>query len=312
MFLKTPYKIVVEAIKEFSGDGATGLGAALSFYTALSLAPMQVILMFVAGVIGQGAQTQLIQEIVSLVGPQAGFVIELIIENARQQQDTGLFSAVLGIAAVVLSATLVFAQLQTSMNRIWDVEVKPKIGAFLLSWLRKRALSLSLMAGIGFLLLVSLAISAALGLIFSSEDLLWKYADLGVSLLIYTLLFAMIFKVLPDVHIAWRDMWLGAFVTAILFDVGKYAIGKYLGYSSVGSTYGAAGSLVVLLLWVYYSSLIMFFGAELVHVISRRRSVHCEPEEFAVEGNPNKGPQDLEITAPDMGTIAPPKGDEKL
>jgi membrane protein len=222
----------------------------------------------------------------------------MIIENAREQKDAGFLSAMLGAGAVVISATMVFAQLQTAMNRIWNVEPKPR-GNAIFAWLRKRLLSLSMMAGIGFLMLVSLAISAALNLIFTGEGTLWKVIDLGVSLGIYTLLFAMIFKVLPDVEIQWRDVWGGAFITAILFDVGKFAIGKYLGYSSVGSAYGAAGSLVVLLVWVYYSSLVVFMGAEITQVMSQRRGDR-NPEQFAVEGHPEKGAVDSPRPSSDM------------
>ena len=292
--MKTAFKIVVEAIKEFSGDNATVLAAALSFYTALSLAPVLMILMFVAGIIGEAAQQQLVLQMVSLVGPQAGAVIQLVIENVKQQQDAGSISAVLGISALILSATAVFGQLQQAKNRVWNVEAKPRGGA-VIAWLRKRLLSLGMIAGIGFLLLVSLAVSTGLNLVFSGEGMFWDVLDLIVSLLVYALLFALIFKVLPDVHVRWRDVWAGAIITAILFDVGKFAIGKYLGYSSVGSAYGAAGSLVILLVWVYYSSIIVFLGAELAQVISRSRGTVVQPEEFATEGNPQKGPQDPDV-----------------
>jgi membrane protein len=285
MTLKTTFDVLREAVREFGRDGATVLGAALSFYTALSLAPLLVILMFVAGVIGIAAQQQLIMQIVGLIGPQAGAIIQLVLQNISLEHQKGLISAILGITALLSSAMAVFGQLQTSMNIIWNVEARPGRGAFR-RWLRKRLLSLGMMAGVGFLLLVSLAISTALTLVFSGEGTAWKIVDLGVSLIIYALLFATIFKVLPDISIAWRDVWLGAVITAVLFDVGKFAIGKYLGYSSVGSAYGAAGSLVVLLLWVYYSSLIMFLGAELAQVIAHHRGARRAPEKFAREGIP--------------------------
>lgn len=309
MSIKTPFKIILEAIKEFDRDDVTVHGAALSFYMALSLAPMLVILMFVAGIIGAGAQQRLIVEIVDLVGLQAAVVIQMIMENAQLRRDAGSISALLGIGALIVSGGAVFSQLQSSMNLIWNVEAIPGRGAFH-TWLRKRALSLSLMAGIGFLMLVSLAVSGALSLVFSGEGTRWEILDVFASLLIYTLLFAMVFKVLPDVKVAWRDVWIGALITAILFDVGKYALGKYLGYSGFGSAYGAAGSLVVLLVWVYYSSLIMFFGAELAQVISRGHGSPPPPEEFAKAGNPKKAPPDPEVTIPVPGAVAPFKGEE--
>ena len=299
MSLKTTFTLIREAALEFNKDGATTLSAALAFYTSLSLAPMLLILMFVAGLIGHNAQTQLIQQIVNLVGPQAGFVIEMIIENARQQHHTGVISAVLGIGALVLSAAAVFGELQAAINRIWDVRAKPRRGA-MLTWLRKRLLSLSMIAGVGFLMLVSLAISTSLQLVLGGEGSHWKLVDMTVSLIIYTLLFAMIFKVLPDVKLEWRDVWLGAFVTSVLFDIGKFAIGKYLGYSGAGSAYGAAGSVIVLLVWVYYSSLTLFMGAEITQVISERRHIAREPEQFAVAGNPEKGRQENTLPSSDM------------
>lgn len=298
MSIKSVFNTVKEAVVQFDNDGATALGAALAFYTSLSLAPLLIILMFVAGIIGHDAQRQLIAQLVGLMGPQVAVIIQMILESATEQQDIGLLSAILGTGAVVLSATAVFGQLQSSMNRIWNVEAKPRHGA-ILSWLRKRLLSLGMMAGVGFLLLVSLSFSTALQLIFTGEGLGWQLTDLCVSLLFYTLLFGMIFKVLPDVSLGWRDVWQGALITAILFGVGKFAIGKYLGYSSIGSAYGAAGSLIVLLVWVYYSSLIVFLGAELAKAISRSRGQTPPPEEFAVEGNPQKGEENPVIPSTD-------------
>ena len=309
MSLTSTWKIIVEAVKEFDGDNATTLAAALSFYTALSLAPLLVILMFVTGVIGIEAQQELVKQIVGLVGPQAGAIIQLIINNVSEQQQAGFLSAILGISALVVSAMGVFSQLQSSMNLIWNVEAQPERRGALSSWFRKRLLSLGMMAALGFLMLVSLAISAALNLIFSGDQTGWRLAEHAVSLVIYVLVFALIFEVLPDVKIAWRDVWIGALITGLLFDVGKYAIGKYLGFSSIGSAYGAAGSLVILLVWVYYSSVIMFLGAEFTQVYSRRRGALNAPEEFAKEGNPKKGPQDPEVTTPDATETAPPKGE---
>ncbi len=282
MTLKGALKMVMAAIKDFDADNASTLAAALAFYTTLSLAPLLLILLFVMGFIGPSAQEQLIQEVQNLMGTEAGSVIRVIIDNAHQQRQAGWLSGIIGIATLLFSATAVFGQLQMSMNRVWNVEVRP-MRNILWEWLKTRLLSLGMVAGIGFLLLVSLTVTTALHLVLGSGGWLWILLDNAISLAVYTIAFAMIFKVLPDVKIAWHDVSFGAALTALLFVVGKWAIGKYLGYSSIASAYGAAGSLVVLLLWVYYSSLIVLFGAELAQAYARARGVRLKPEILAVK-----------------------------
>jgi membrane protein len=280
MTFKGIYKNLVETIDAFSKDDAATLGAALSFYTALALAPLLMIFVSVAGIIGPDAQQQLIQEIQKLVGPQTGEFIQMVIRNAHQHRASSTVSAIVGILTLVISASGVFAQLQQSMNIIWDVHAKP--GSDLKIFLRQRIFSVAIMAGVLFLSLVSLAASSVLSFLFSGSGGWWEWIDLLGSLVIYILAFSVIFKVVPDVRLRWQDVWEGAVFTAVLFVVGKFAIGRYLGYSSIGSAYGAAGSLVVLLAWLYYTSLIVFFGAELTQVTARRRGAGLVPKAHAM------------------------------
>ena len=180
-----------------------------------------------------------------------------------------------------LAATGIFVQLQSALNKIWDVKVKPGGAAF--GWIRKRSVSLTMVIGIVLIAFASLFVSAALEMISSGTDnQIWQIVNIGVSLLLFILLFAMIYKYLPDVRISWRDVMAGSVITAILFVVGKWAIGLYLGYSSVGSAYGAAGSVIILLLWVYYASLILFFGAELTQVYARKYGSRILPDKHAI------------------------------
>lgn len=275
-FLKVLFRFVVDTIDDFSLDSAATLGAALAFYTALSLAPLLMIFLFFAGLIGPQAQTQLVIQIQTLVGPEASSVIDLVIDNLRHQHHAGVISALIGGAMLLVSATGVFAQMQHSMNTVWDVHARP--GNDLWTIVRQRLLSLGMMAGVAVLSLVSLAISAALNVVFAGHTRLWNAMDSLASLVVYVIVFALVFKLLPDVKLVWRDVWMGALITAALFVIGKYAISRYLGYSSVGSTYGAAGSLVVLLVWLYYTSVIIFFGAEATQVRARHHDRGMTPK----------------------------------
>ena len=188
----------------------------------------------------------------------------------------------MGFALLLFSATGAFAQMQYSLNAIWDVQPKP--GGGLWRWLRKRILSLGMILGIGFLLLVSLGVSTVLNLLFAGTGgFVWEAVNVVVSLFVYTVLFALIYKVLPDVKIAWQDVWVGALLTAVLFAIGRFLLGLYLGRSAVASPYGSAGSLVTILLWIYYASLIFFFGAELTQTWAAFHGRRLQPEEYAQE-----------------------------
>ena len=265
-----------EVAKEWSDDNALTLGAALAYYTIFSLAPLLVLVLAIAGLVfgRAAAQGELVAQIQGAVGPAGAELIESMIEHASKP-SSGLVATVISLVTMFFGASGVFGQLQGSLNQIWGATTVRRTGV--MGQLQRRAASFSMILAIGFLLLVSLAISALISglhgfidqyLTVPSEVL--SLTNTAVSFLIVTALFAMIFKLLPDARIEWRDVWLGALVTALLFTVGKSAIGIYLGRAGVASVYGAAGSLVLVLLWVYYSAQLLFIGAEFTEVYSRR------------------------------------------
>jgi membrane protein len=280
MVMVSTRRVLTRALSEFCADDALNLGAALAFYTALALAPLLLIVIRIAGLLDPGAQQHLIAQVGGFIGAQAGEAVEELIAAAEHSQSNGRLATLLGTATLLLSATGVFGQLQTSLNRIWGVRSRPE-ASWGWAWLRKRLLSFGMVLSVAFLLLVSLLISAVLAALLSPETLLWNALNLAVSIGLFTALFALMFRYLPDVRIAWRDVWSGALLTALLFAVGKFAIGLYLGRSSVSSAYGAAGSFVVLLLWVYYSSLVFFLGAELTEAYSHEQRGPLAPEPTA-------------------------------
>lgn len=276
-----------DSMREFMDDDALTLGAALAFYTALSLAPLVVLLMWTVGSLGDSTQERMIEQVVALVGREAGEAVRGVAESAEARPSVGSIAGIVSIVVLIFSATGVFAQLQHAMNLVWDVEAKP--GSSVKTFVRTRLLSLGMFGTIAFLLLVSLFVSALLSAMIGAigdrlpgADFIWSILDLLASIAVFSLIFGAIFKVLPDVKIGWRNLVFGAVLTAVLFTVGKVLIGFYLGRSSTASAYGAAGSLLVLLSWVYYSSLILFFGAEVTQVWAKRRGEVIEPSEHAV------------------------------
>ncbi len=281
MSIKRGYQMLKSAVADFSSDDAMSLAAALAFYAALSMAPLLLIFLAVSSLLGPDLQERMIQQMQAVVGERAGSVIGEIVQRGGQQRSAGWISAIVGFAALLLSATGAFGQMQHSLNRIWDV--RPKSAGVKL-WLRKRALSLLLILAIGLVLLVSLGLSAALNSMFAGTgSYVWQIVNAAGMLIIYALLFALIYKILPDVEISWKDVWAGAIITGILFEVGRYLIGWYLGRSSVASPYGAAGSLVLLLLWIYYASVIFFLGAELTQTWAVFHGRRLQPQEYAEE-----------------------------
>lgn len=277
---KGGFSVLKEAVKEFGRDQAMIFAASLAFYTALSLAPLLLVLLAVVGLMGPEAQEYLVNQIRNVVGPQAAGAINTVIGNLSSDRGAGRLSVIIGGVTATLAATGLFIQLQTALNHIWDVKVKP--GQAFIGWLRKRFVSLLMVAGIILIAFAALFVSAAIEMVFGEDNMLWQWVNIGVSLLVFILLFAMIFKYLPDVKISWHDVLIGAFCTAILFVIGKWGIGHYLGRSSVGSAYGAAGSVVVLLVWVYYAAVIIFFGAELTQVYARRFGKKIQPDKHAM------------------------------
>lgn len=264
---------------------ASERSAALAFFTLFSMAPVLYLTIAIAGaVLGREfVRTELFREAAALIGPDAAAFVSQVLEASATRRSGGV-AGLFGIGTLIFGASAVFLQLQESLNAAWEVEPKP--GPMIRNLARKRFLSIALVLVVGFVLLVSLVLSAALSAL---EGYLARHqaAPVGLlqggnfvlSFLVITTLFALIYKILPDAVIAWRDVVLGAAVTALLFSLGKYLIGLYLGRAGLASAYGAAGSLVLVLLWVYYSSLIVLFGAEFTRVHSRRfRPRRVEPE----------------------------------
>lgn len=285
---KVLFSLLQETFQEWQDDKSSRLAAALAYYTVFSLAPLLIIAIAIAGAIfgEEAAKGELVGQIQGLVGDSGAEVIQGAINNANKP-DTGNIASIISIIVLLFGASGVFAQLQDALNTVWEVEVDPRLGIW--GFIRKRILSFGAVLGIGFLLLVSLIVSATLsGLsnymsdLIPGIDLLWRLLNLVISFIVITFLFALMYKYLPDVKIKWSDVWIGAAITSVLFAIGKYALGLYLGRASFGSTYGAAGSLVVLLAWIYYAAQILFFGAEFTQVYARRYGSQIVPDEHAI------------------------------
>lgn len=280
--------LLKETFEEWKDDDALQWGAALAYYSIFSIAPLLLITISIASLaFGRAAvEGRLVDEMSGVFGPQAAEAIQTMIANASQS-GSGVWGTILGVVLMLVGASGAFAQLQKALNHLWNVEPKPQAGWRLL--VRQRLMALGMVLVVALLLLTALVLSAAISAIGSyAQEILpipaWALGviDFAVSMAVITLLFAAIYKVLPDVEIAWREVWVGAGVTALLFVLGKLAIGFYLGRSSVASSYGAAGSLVVLLIWIFYSSQLVFLGAEFTQVWARRRGKRIEPSEWAV------------------------------
>jgi membrane protein len=272
-----------ETFNNFSEDRAPRMGAALAFYSIFSLAPILLIVIFIAALIfgPEAASGELFGQVESALGPQAAAALEETTANTYRSSG-GIWATVIGIVLLVFGATGVFMELQDALNQIWRVPLHQTSGWW--DKIKARFLSFSVVAGCGFLLLVSLVISSLLSALHNfvaaweipGGPFIWQGLHIVVSLLVITLLFAMIFKLLPEAELKWRDMWVGALLTAVLFTVGKYLIGMYLAHGTVASTYGAAGTLVVVFIWVYYSSLLVLFGAEFTRVYAERGATRQE------------------------------------
>jgi membrane protein len=265
------------------------LGAALAYYTVFSLAPLMTIAIAMAGFFfgKEAAQGQIFDELRILLGEEGGKAVEEMVQSANAHPAAGIVATIISVVMLLVGASGVFGQLQASLNTIWGV--KPKPGRGVLGIIQDRLLSFGFTLVVGFLLLVSLLLTAGIALVadwvgglMPGSETIAQMLNILFSLAMITLLFAMIFKFLPDAKIAWRDVWVGAFITAALFTIGKFALGIYLGKSGVASSYGAAGSLIVLLLWVYYSSQILFFGAEFTQVYANRFGSRVAPADNAV------------------------------
>jgi len=287
--LKAGLDLLKLTFAEWMNDNTFELAAALAFYTIFSIAPVLLIAVGVASffLAPDAATDQIVGEMERMIGVQGANAVRQVIESSRGI-GKGFWAISVGIVALVTGATAVFGELQSALNQIWDVKAKPDRGV-IMSFIVDRLRSFSIALCVGFLLLVSLVISAVIGGLqnymnnwLPGVPWVWQTANVVSSFFVVSVLFAMIYKFLPDVVISWKDVWIGAAVTALLFTAGKYLIGIYLGQTATASAFGAAGSLVVLLFWVYYSALISFLGAEFTQVYARRYGPGIQPQKHAV------------------------------
>lgn len=280
--------LLKETFGEFMADKAMRLSAALAYYSVFSLAPLLIIAIAIAGtVFGEDAARGAIEyQLTDAIGGDAARVVQDMVK-AAYLEDKSVLMTVVGVAILLVTASVVFAQLKDAMNTVWGIDVKP--GRAVKGFLKSRLLALSMVPVIGFLLLVSLGITTAtatatnwLGNSLPVPGFIFQTLSLLVSLGVVTVLFALIFKILPDADIRWGDVWFGALITAVLFTIGKLLLGLYLGREGAASAYGAAGALILLLSWVYYSANILMLGAEFTQVYARRSGRRIEPKKNAV------------------------------
>ena len=286
---KRLWKVLKNSFKGFSNDRITKMSSSLSYYTLFSMAPLLIIIISLSGIfLGQdAAQGKIYNQLSNFIGSNAASQLQTMIQNASLSGKSK-FAAIIGIVTLIIGATTVFAQIQDTINYIWGIKPKPKKGW--LNFLKNRFLSFSVIIGLAFLLLVSLTLSTlidgfsdALKARFPQITVVFLYIiNTVVTLLITTLIFGAIFKVLPDAKIRWKDVLTGAITTAVLFMLAKFGISFYISKSNVGTTYGAAGSLVILLLWVYFSAMILYFGAEFTKAYAVEFGAEIRPEDYAV------------------------------
>jgi membrane protein len=286
--MKPTIELLKSTYAEWSEDKASRLAAALAYYTILSLSPFLIVVLAITALAfgKEAAQGELINELQNIVGPQGAQAIQTVIANASKPQS-GILATILGMATLLFGASGVFGELKDGLNTIWDVEAKT--GRGVIGFIQDRFVSLAMVMGVGFLLLVSLMMSAALagvgkyvGGLLPLPTMVLEIINFIISFAVITILFALIFKVLPDVIISWRDVWIGAAITSFLFTIGKFLLGLYLGRSGIATVYGAAGSLVLILAWVYYSAQILFFGAEFTQVYANQYGSHIKPDKDAI------------------------------
>src|SRR5215468_4992632 len=287
--LKAAWELLKRTFSEWTDDNAFELSAALAFYTIFSIAPVLLIAVGVASffLAPDTATDQIVGEMDTMIGAQGANAVRQVIESSRGF-GKGLWAVSVGIITLITGATAVFGELQSALNQIWDVKAKPDRGV-VMSFVIDRVRSFSIAICVGFLLLVSLVISAVISGLqnymnhwLPGVPWVWQIANTASSFFVVAVLFAAIYKFLPDAVISWKDVWIGAAVTALLFSAGKYLIGIYLGKTATASAFGAAGSLVVLLFWVYYSALISFLGAEFTQVYARRYGPGIQAKQHAV------------------------------
>jgi len=304
MSAKSVSRVFKNSAAEFMEDRVLTLSAALAYYAIFSIAPLLVIIIGVAGLaFGEpAARHQIADQIQGFVGPNAARMVQSMM--AAQQKSGSLIATIVGTVLLLLGASGVFGQLKDSLNAIWRVKAKP--GRGVVGLILDRLLALLMVIAIGVLLLLSMAMTTAISAFYGVIEtvipipsFLIQLFNLVLGLGVSTLLFALIFKLLPDVKIRWRDVWIGAFGTALLFTVGEYLLSLYLGRKSTASAYGAAGSAVVILMWIYYSSLILFFGAEVTQAYAEESGSPILPGKFAIPANHREQPEAAQAEPPD-------------
>ena len=274
MHIKRFYSLAKRSVQSWLDDYAPSMGAAIAFYTVFSLAPLVMIVIGIAGFFWgeEAVRGELLRQIGGMVGENGAGAVEGVIRSSAEEPEQGMAAAFASAVVLVVGATTVFAELQRALDRIWEVPSREKKKG-IWNLLRSRLLSLGLVLSLAFLLLVSLVISTALsalggwlGSLMPGWEVLLQILNVLVSFSILVVLFAMIYKFMPQAEVAWRDVWTGAFVTALMFEIGKLLIGLYVGKASVASSYAAAGSLVIVLIWVYYAAQVFLLGAEFTWV----------------------------------------------
>ena len=266
------WRVLVRTFNGFFDHDVLSLSASLSFYTLLSFAPLLLLGVWLTSTVGYDVRQTLLDQIGQLAGSEARTTAAAVYASAHQHPSIGTFAGIVGIVISVVGATTVFAQLQASLNLIWGLRAHP--GNAVWEWLHRRVLSIGVIAATVFVMVVSLLVSSLLGMLLPLKGSVWDVLNQVISTAVLAVLFALLFRYLPDARLPWRRVTWGGVVTALLFALGKWVIGIYLSSGNIGGAYGAAGSLVVLLVWVYYSGAIFFFGAEVVHAWALERGDH--------------------------------------
>jgi membrane protein len=277
---------IKKVLKDFSDDECGVRAAALAYYTIFALPPLLVLLMMLVGLVWDPAevQTALETQFSNLVGPDGGRAVHDMLVHAKRPRAGGFYATLIGSIALLFGAVGAFMQLQGALNRAWEVKPDPTQGG-IKRFIMKRLLSLGMILGVGFLLIVSLSVSALLSALstkISFPAAAFSALDLGLSFSVMAVMFAAIFRFLPDAEVEWRDVWMGAGVTSLLFVLGKFGIGFYLGQSAPGDAFGAASALAIILVWVYYAGMIVLFGAEFTQAWAERRGARINPEKGAI------------------------------
>jgi len=268
------WRVLVRTFNGFFDHDVLSLSASLSFYTLLSFAPLLLLGVWLTSTVGYDVRQTLLDQIGQLAGSEARTTAAAVYASAHQHPSIGTFAGIVGIVISVVGATTVFAQLQASLNLIWGLRAHP--GNAVWEWLHRRVLSIGVIAATVFVMVVSLLVSSLLGMLLPLKGSVWDVLNQVISTAVLAVLFALLFRYLPDARLPWRRVTWGGVVTALLFALGKWVIGIYLSSGNIGGAYGAAGSLVVLLVWVYYSGAIFFFGAEVVHAWALERGDHVQ------------------------------------